>query len=359
MCACTGMQLVRKRIPVTRLDFGDLIVGQFGKFVFPTTFRQNTRVLAQRAKQQVDGTVRHVDDLRHATTEGVVSLQISGFRRQIDIDRPCHAFIEEFGVRRGVEKTIEIGRLVKDPHNPFVCRLPFDERQQAGRIAFKSAPVIVNSIQDSGADWEHHARRIKAAFRQNMMNQISVQPAVAVRERVDIDKPEGEDCGGKDRVQIRRCLAIERDEPLDQGRQVLVPCADMVRQGRAGVAVPVAHKAPLVAQAQQHKAIVADDDALQAQQFVEVDRLAPRFANGSTPALNAILRRMLASISKLERESFSSRKAAVRASTSAGKSATTSRARAGRLRLVNSRKVSVRKIIGQKDGVPGKLFLTR
>lgn len=128
------MQLLRKRIPVTRLDFGDLIVGQFGKFFFAATFQQNTRVLAQEAKQQVDGAVWHVDDLRHATPEGVVSLQISGFCRQIDIDRPCHAFIEEFGVRRGVEKGIEIGRLIEDPNIPFVCRLPFDEGQQAGRI---------------------------------------------------------------------------------------------------------------------------------------------------------------------------------------------------------------------------------
>lgn len=55
-----------------------------------------------------------------------------------------------------------------------------------------------------------------------------------------------------------------------------------------------APESPLVAQAQQHKAIVADDDALQAQHFVEVERLAPGFANGSTPALNALLRRMLA-----------------------------------------------------------------
>lgn len=41
------MQLLRKRIPVTRLDLGDLIVGQFGEFFFPATSRQNARVLAQ------------------------------------------------------------------------------------------------------------------------------------------------------------------------------------------------------------------------------------------------------------------------------------------------------------------------
>lgn len=61
-------------------------------------------------------------------------------------------------------------------------------------------------------------RRIEAAFRQNMMDQIAVQAAVAVRERVNIDEREGEDGGGKNGVQIRRGLAVERDQPLDQGR---------------------------------------------------------------------------------------------------------------------------------------------
>lgn len=48
------MQLLRKRIPVTRLDLGDLIVGQFGKIFFAATFQQNTRVLSQEAKQWYD-----------------------------------------------------------------------------------------------------------------------------------------------------------------------------------------------------------------------------------------------------------------------------------------------------------------
>lgn len=49
---------------------------------------------------------------------------------------------------------IEIGRLVEDANIPFVCRLPFDEGQQAGRIAFKGAPVVIDAIQDSGGDWK-------------------------------------------------------------------------------------------------------------------------------------------------------------------------------------------------------------
>src|SRR6266851_5611511 len=57
------------------------------------------------------------------------------------------------------------------------------------------------------------------------------------------------------------------------------------------------------------------------------------------------------SISKLERESFSSRNDAARASTSAGTSATAPRARSARLRSVEARSVFVRKIIGQKEGL--------
>ncbi len=63
---------------------------------------------------------------------------------------------------------------------------------------------------------KNHAGWIEAALRQNVVDQITVQAAIAVGERVDIDKPEGENGGGKDRVQIRRRLAVERDQPLDQ-----------------------------------------------------------------------------------------------------------------------------------------------
>lgn len=69
------------------------------------------------------------------TLEGVVSFQISGYRRQIDNYRPCYAFIEEFGVRRSVEKAKEIGRLVEDANIPSVCRLPFRSRSEIRRSA--------------------------------------------------------------------------------------------------------------------------------------------------------------------------------------------------------------------------------
>src|SRR3982074_159421 len=56
----------------------------------------------------------------------------------------------------------------------------------------------------------------------------------------------------------------------------------------------LADETALMTQAQTHIARVANNDALQAKQFVDVDRPAPRLADGPAPALNAILRRMLA-----------------------------------------------------------------
>ena len=67
----------------------------------------------------------------------------------------------------------------------------------------------------------------------------------------------------------------------------------MVGQRHARVAIVLTDKAAFVAQSQPHEAGVADDDALQPQQFVEIDRTASGFADGAPPALDAVVRRIL------------------------------------------------------------------
>jgi hypothetical protein len=76
-------------------------------------------------------------------------------------------------------------------------------------------------------------------------------------------------------------------------------------------------------QAQTHIARVADHDALQAKQFVEVDRPAPRLADGPAPTLNTILRRMLALDGKaaLRLEAMLAHEAADHFTTSTGQGA--------------------------------------
>ena len=127
-----------------------------------------------------------------------------------------------------------------------------------------------------------------------MVDKVTVQASVSIRERVNVDKPESQDCGGKNCVKVRRSVSIEFNQSVDQGRQVFMPGADVVRQRHTRIAVAVADKAALIAQAQGYKAIVADDDALQAKKFVEIDRPPSGFADGAASVLDTILRWMLA-----------------------------------------------------------------
>jgi hypothetical protein len=114
-----------------------------------------------------------------------------------------------------------------------------------------------------------------------------------VRRRV-VNEAEGKRGCREDRIEVARGGPVESKQSLYQGHQVFMPGADMFRQRHTGIAVMLADETALMTQAQTHIARVANDDALQAKQFVEVDRPASRLADGPAPALNAILRRMLA-----------------------------------------------------------------
>ena len=54
-----------------------------------------------------------------------------------------------------------------------------------------------------------------------MVDQVAVQPAVAVRERMDVDEAEGERRGGQDRIEVGRGRAVERHQTVDQRSQGL------------------------------------------------------------------------------------------------------------------------------------------
>ena len=56
----------------------------------------------------------------------------------------------------------------------------------------------------------------------------------------------------------------------------------------------LSHKPTFVAQPKLHETLIADNDALQAQQFSLVEGNASRFADSSAPTLDAILRRSFA-----------------------------------------------------------------
>ena len=76
------------------------------------------------------------------------------------------------------------------------------------RVVLQNGAVGFNPLQNRSRHRKEKAGRVKAAFGQHVVEQVAVQPAVAVFKRVNIDKTKGEDGGGDDR--IKRSPAPER-----------------------------------------------------------------------------------------------------------------------------------------------------
>ena len=76
--------------------------------------------------------------------------------------------------------------------------------QQARRVAFERAAIVVDTIEDRRRHREHEPRRVEPAFGKNVMDQIAVQPAVAVFERMNVDEAESERRGGEHRIEVGR-----------------------------------------------------------------------------------------------------------------------------------------------------------
>jgi hypothetical protein len=79
---------------------------------------------------------------------------------------------------------------------------------------------------------------------------------------------------------------IKRDHALKQRGEVLMTRADMIRDWRVTFTIALADESALLPKAQMHEAFIANDDALQPQQFVDIKRRAACLADGPAPALN-------------------------------------------------------------------------
>lgn len=172
-------------------------------------------------------------------------------------------------------------------------RSPAHERQQPARIGLQHLPVGVDPLQDDGGHREDQPGRIEAPLRQHMVDQIAVEAAIPILERMDVDEAEGEDRCGEHRIEGKRRAAVECCQAADQRGEVLGPCTDVVGDGRSAHAIMRADEATFRAKAETHEAGIADDDTLQALQFrlVDANRRAPIYAllsEFSGDSLNAI-----------------------------------------------------------------------
>ena len=153
---------------------------------------------------------------------------------------------------------------------------------------------MIDPLQDGGGDGENDTRRIEAALRKNVMDQVAVNTAVAILEWVDVDETECEDCGGNHGIERLRGTPVEGDHTAYQRRQILRTGADVIGQRHAGFSVMRSDETALPAKSRFYEAGIAEHDMLQAQQFFGIERLPAGFSDGAAPTLDAVLRRALA-----------------------------------------------------------------
>src|SRR5262245_35436297 len=116
-----------------------------------------------------------------------------------------------------------------------------------------------------------------------MVYEVAVNTAVAILERMDEDEAECETGGGDDGIEMPPRRPIESNHPVYKCAKILRAGADVVRQRHSALAVVLADKAALSAKPEAHEPHIADDDPLQPQQFVQVERLPSCLADGTAP----------------------------------------------------------------------------
>ena len=94
--------------------------------------------------------------------------------------------------------------------------------------------------------------------------------AIPVFERVDVDKAKCEHRGGDHRIDGSPTTTVEGNQAIYERRQSLVTRADMIRKRRARAAIMLTNKSTLLPQPELDETRIANNDALQSQQFVEI-----------------------------------------------------------------------------------------
>ena len=106
--------------------------------------------------------------------------------------------------------------------------------------ACKRCAVIIDAVQHHGRNREHHPRRRELPFGEDVMDQAAVHAAVAVLERMDIDKAEGGGRRLQHRVNAVVAHAVVRlQQAAHEIVQIIRPRADEFRE-RVAVVVPFA-----------------------------------------------------------------------------------------------------------------------
>ena len=70
-------------------------------------------------------------------------------------------------------------------------------------MSLEDVSVVVNAVEHDGRNGENHTLRREPALGQNMVDQATMQPPVAVSKWVNVDKAERDTGRLQDRIDVR------------------------------------------------------------------------------------------------------------------------------------------------------------
>ena len=115
---------------------------------------------------------------------------------------------------------------------------------------------------------EQLPQRVKFPPSRDMMDQVAVEPAIAILKRMDVDEAECEYRRRDDRIKLQRHLPVERNHPFYKPAQVFRSSNDVLGNRHMCFTIMFPDKAVLTSQSETDEAGIPDDNALLAQQFV-------------------------------------------------------------------------------------------
>src|SRR5262245_11798404 len=113
-----------------------------------------------------------------------MTAEVVDLLRQVLLHRPRHTRIEKLGSFSAVEVSVQIGGVVQNLDISVRRRPPINEGHERAGVTLEGRSIIIYAVEHDGGDREYHAGGRELTFCQDVMDQASVDTAIAVLKRV-------------------------------------------------------------------------------------------------------------------------------------------------------------------------------
>src|SRR5690606_38564620 len=152
------------------------------------------------------------------------------------------------------------------------------------------AAIVIYAVEHDRRYGKNHPGRRKLPFGEDMMNETAVHTAIAILQRMDVDKAEGRGSGLQDRVNITHAHPrIDVQQGMHKVTQIIRTCADELRKWVAFM-ISFTKKHAIRTQPRSYKTCVLDQNALEPDDLVRRQGVPSGLQDGTTPPFEAVPR---------------------------------------------------------------------